>query len=218
MLLSLKYLTVLFAAFIYSTVSQCNYANMNVELENVLDVGTFTLSTDRCQSLKAKFELSIFGSDREFSGDGSIFLRCMPSGNVSYELEVEVYADVFCQTSVITKTIDEGESVTLSNNVAKFTLEKLVCSNSASCDVDMIVSRNCSWEYSDIYSNISVPQSNETCLTLNDKFSSLSSLPSQILPTEMFQSLNDGSFQFGCCSSDNSLLIVNYSDVQCSSS
>ena len=78
----------------------------------------------------------------------------------------------------------------------------------------MEVASNCSWSDAGRYLNISVPDSH--CVTLSGDFRGIfANIPFEIVPEEFVETLETSSMEYSCCSSDNSLLISNWSNTQC---
>eukprot|EP01084_Bolivina_argentea_P059303 108286_1 len=209
----------------------CNYATFSVDiLYPPLNVGTFSISTNRCQSLKATFTLAknaIFDFTLPF--DGSMMMKCVEYSDKYYQLQVHLYSDALCNDIINDGSDNTNEPIIIDMDHNKFTiyenvqfsLDEMDC-NSAwektndapSCGISMEMANNCSWSGSQRYINISVPDSK--CISLAPDFSGLlNMIPDQILPHEFVYDLEKQSLKFKCCSSDNSLLISNYSDTSC---
>eukprot|EP01083_Nonionella_stella_P166089 554215_1 len=215
--------------------ASCNYATFSVKtLYPTLNIGIFSLSTNRCQALKATLKLheSFLGFKFELPFDGSLKLKCEAQPNEEYRVGVALFSDPLCNEPVSMNGDDDEEDdagdrsiyvdMTKNNKFTiyediQFSLDEMSCdAGQTSCGISMEMAKNCSWSDSERYINISVPDAH--CVSLAPDFGSvLSKIPFEILPEEMVDDLETASLKFQCCHSDNSLLISNYSDTSCSS-
>jgi len=167
------------------------------------NLGSVSLSTNHCQALK-----TTFGSS--FHMDGALIASCMNNGQV----KVQLYNDIYCGQLSDTYYLNVNGNFTIDNTVPlTFSLKEKFCDQS-NCSIDFTFSQNCSLNSAGNFLNISLPF--DLCMSLNSNFiSSASTVINDILPSFIVQLLSQ-SVKLSCCSNDDSLLIVNYSDTSCS--
>ena len=201
-----------------------DYATFSVKtLYPSIDIGTFSLSTNRCQSLKATFKYTNTFIDWGFNlpFDGSLKLECDQRRN-KFKLAVSIYDDPLCNDltngdSSKPLFIDLQDNVFTIYDSIQFSLDEMSCnpsSASSSCGISMEMANNCSWSDSERYLNISSPDNK--CISLQADFNGiLSIIPYQILPHEFANELETSSMRFSCCPGDKSLVVSNYTDATC---
>ena len=186
----------------------CNFVklNINVEVNKYMHdtLGTFSLSTNRCQSLHALVDYYVDTAHV----DGSMEFTC---GNNANQLIMRYYSDPTCDTLAGSQTVYLNETITLFNYVV-FRIDEVYC-DKLTCEVGFTFAKNCSWIQSPLYLNVSIPP--EQCLSFGADFRGiLEEVPDQILPASVVSNLDSKSYKYSCCS-DNSLLWYNYSDTTC---
>jgi len=167
-----------------------NSFNVNQQLGNII------LSTNQCQAIKQTIG--------PFYISGALKAYCVNNNQIL----VEFFDDIYCNQQNNMKYLQLNDSFTIAN-LLQFTLNAENC-NQQYCHIDFVFAQNCSLSNSNTYLNISLPF--DFCMSLNDTYARAAI--DNILPSSFSQLLSD-SVQLSCCSDDESLLIVNYSDSAC---
>ena len=159
----------------------CDYVKFNVDLEyysyTISTLGTFSLSTNRCQSLRAHVDLEVYDT----VVDGSMIFTCTSD---SKSLTIKYYDDATCSDFSDSWTVNVNDSTKVSDYLV-FHIDELHC-DQIDCEVGFTFAQNCSWLSSDLYLNVSLPP--EQCLSFGADFTGISSsLPDEVLPDDIVE-------------------------------
>ena len=194
----------------------CNFVEFDLKmsvLATYKSLGTFSVSTNRCQTIKTLIDYKIGSQNVK----GSLMFSCELNNN---EILLTQYSDEYCSDYYISNrvTLKMNSEYELIKNVVKIQIKNMECSDD-SCMVSSAFGEDCTFSESKYYFNISVPPNQ--CETLSTSLPALyaaivENVEQEVLPPEFAVPLeSDSSIKFACCQ-DHSLMIYNYSDTKCS--
>lgn len=194
----------------------CNHVKFSAELyvnKYFQDtIGTFSLSTNRCQSFRGLVDYYV---DTTMIHGSMKFTCPKNSNNKQNTVNMTYYKDSKCSDVNGEISLRHNETLNFDGYVI-VSMQDVVCNN-LDCHVGYSFGKNCSWEDSELYLNASLPY--DDCLSLGNDFKGiLDDIPDQILPKGVANRLDKRSYKYSCCTSDHSLLVYNYSDTTCQNS